>query len=81
MGLSITLEKSKGELLEAIYKCEDEVVIKVALRLIERSNVGVKKYGTTLDENNGDRKYWLNHLLEELLDGANYIQKEMSIST
>tara|TARA_R110001592_G_scaffold162601_1_gene396199 strand:+ start:8502 stop:8651 length:150 start_codon:yes stop_codon:yes gene_type:complete len=38
-----------------------------------RSSVGIKKYGTTLEENNTDD--FLNHLQEELMDAILYIQK------
>ena len=55
--------------------CEDEVVEAVIARLRQRSKVGVEKYGTTLsDDLTTSHKEKLNHLLEELLDGANYIQ-------
>lgn len=39
-----------------------------------RSQVGIEKYGTTTDKSGLTHKQWLQHLLEELLDGANYIQ-------
>jgi hypothetical protein len=44
--------------------------------LRSRSKVGIKKYNTTLDQNNKDD--YMNHLYEELLDAAQYIKKEMS---
>lgn len=57
----------------------DPVVEKVRARLHERSQLGIKKYGTTLAENpqGGSRRYWLNHALEEALDLANYLQAEL----
>ena len=45
--------------------------------LKSRSERGIKKYNTTLDQNNKDD--FMNHLYEELLDAAQYIKKEMSI--
>lgn len=51
----------------------DPVILAVANKLLQRSAFGIKKYNTTLDENNTDN--FLIHLQEELLDGANYIQK------
>lgn len=44
--------------------------------LKQRSTVGIKKYGTTLHENNKDD--YMRHLYEELLDAAQYCKKELS---
>lgn len=57
------------------YEIKDDIVADVCLRLVQRSQVGIKKYGTTLKENNTDN--FLNHLFEELLDASLYIQKEL----
>ena len=51
----------------------DKIVENVRQKLLERSQVGIKKYNTTLDENNKDN--YLNHLQQELMDAANYIEK------
>ena len=42
--------------------------------LLQRSIVGLKKYGTTTDKADLTLKEWLNHALEEVLDMANYLQ-------
>lgn len=57
----------------------DPVVEKVRARLHSRSQLGIAKYGTTLAENPNarQRRYWLNHALEEALDLANYLQAEI----
>ena len=52
---------------------QDQIVENVRQKLLERSQVGIKKYNTTLDENNHDN--YLNHLQQELMDAANYIEK------
>lgn len=52
---------------------EDEVVSSVMFQLAQRSMVGQKKYGTTLEENNDDD--FLQHLKEELMDAILYIEK------
>lgn len=41
-------------------------------QLIERDRHGLAKYGTTLDRTDLDRNAWLQHLAEELMDGAGY---------
>lgn len=53
----------------------DEVVERVRQKLLDRSQVGIKKYGTTLTENNKDN--YLNHVQMELLDACNYIEKKL----
>lgn len=40
--------------------------------LISRDRVGRQKYGTTLDRTDLTRGQWLQHMVEELLDGAGY---------
>jgi len=53
----------------------DPIVDMVCEKLKSRSTVGIKKYNTTLYENLGDSRYWINHALEEALDMANYLQR------
>lgn len=43
-----------------------------------RSQVGIEKYGTTTDKSGLTKRQWKQHLLEELLDAANYIQAELN---
>jgi hypothetical protein len=45
--------------------------------LKSRSERGIKKYNTTLDQNNKDS--YMQHAYEEALDLAQYLKKEMSI--
>lgn len=58
----------KGEII-------DVVTASVRKDLLDRSTLGIKKYGTTLDRNNGDLRYWLNHAYEEALDHAQYLKR------
>jgi len=53
----------------------DSIVDGVIDQLIDRANVGKKKYGTDLDRTDLSTLEWLNNLQQELLDGANYIEK------
>lgn len=55
----------------------DPVVEANRALLLERSQVGMAKYGTTLARAGLGRPQLLRHLLEELLDGANYAQAEL----
>jgi len=44
------------------------------MMLLLRAQVGKEKYGTTLERKDLEDKAWLQHLQEELLDAANYIE-------
>ena len=50
----------------------DPIVEAVRQKLLDRSQVGIKKYGTTLKDNTKDN--YLNHLQMELMDAANYLE-------
>lgn len=52
----------------------DAVVEANRALLLQRSQVGIKKYGTALDDANLSQRQLVQHMLEELLDGANYAQ-------
>jgi len=54
---------------------EDIIVTKVAMKYFDRSEMGIKKYGTTLENNSLPLMDWLNHLQEELMDATLYIEK------
>lgn len=43
--------------------------------LKNRLQVGIKKYGVTLDRNDLALVNWLQHAYEECLDQANYLKK------
>jgi hypothetical protein len=53
----------------------DSVVEAVRQDLLSRSQVGIKKYGVTLDRNDLSLKDWLIHAYEECLDQANYLKR------
>jgi hypothetical protein len=53
----------------------DPILMKVLTKYQERSEIGIKKYGTTLENNSLPLLDWLNHLQEELMDATLYIEK------
>lgn len=55
----------------------DQIVEEVIDKYLERSQIGITKYGTTLETNNKDN--YLKHLQEELMDATLYLQKLMSL--
>jgi len=51
-------------------------VVEANIKLLRnRSKVGIKKYGTTLEDNLTDD--FIKHALEEVLDLANYLQAHL----
>jgi hypothetical protein len=59
------------------YEQSDPIVAAVIRKMYQRSQVGIKKYGTTLEENNEDD--FLNHAIEEAMDLILYLTKVKSI--
>lgn len=53
---------------------QDKIVEAVRKDLLDRSNLGIKKYGTTLDGNICKLRDKLQHAYEECLDQANYLK-------
>ncbi len=53
----------------------DSIVNSVVQKFLSRSDVGIKKYGTTLDRNDLSTIDWINHAQEELMDGILYLEK------
>jgi hypothetical protein len=51
----------------------DQIVLEVIEKYAKRSEIGIAKYGTTLETNNKDN--YLKHLQEELMDATLYLQK------
>jgi len=58
---------------------KDPIVQNVVDKFNQRSEVGIKKYNTTLQENNDGLLKFLTHLSEELMDATLYIEKIKSI--
>lgn len=54
---------------------KDKHVKSVINKYKERSNEGVRKYGTTLEREDLTFLEWLNHLQEELMDATLYIER------
>lgn len=53
----------------------DKIIKQVIDKFKERSDVGYKKYGVTLHDDEPSLHKWLNHLQEELMDAVNYLEK------
>jgi hypothetical protein len=47
----------------------------VCADIAHRQQVGISKYGTTVEDNPLPPEMWMQHLYEELLDASVYIKK------
>ena len=54
---------------------KDKIVQQVIAKFEQRSEVGIRKYGTTLEENNLSIEEWINHAIEEQMDNILYLTK------
>lgn len=60
---------------------EDKIVDEVINKFIQRSELGIKKYGTTMDRTDLTEIEWINHLQEELMDALIYCTKLKQYAT
>lgn len=67
------VKDTMSEWIEAQVK--DSVVQSVINKFKQRSEVGIKKYGTTMDRNDLTRDEWITHISEELMDALLYLEK------
>jgi hypothetical protein len=56
-------------------KIEEQVINKIR----QRAKIGLDKYGTTMERGDLNYEEWLNHLQQELMDGAVYVEKLLDI--
>jgi hypothetical protein len=61
--------------LQEEMKTNDSVVNSIISQFAERSRVGYKKYGTTLDRTDLSLLDWVQHAQEEMMDGILYLEK------
>jgi hypothetical protein len=54
---------------------DDSIVASVVQKFLQRSEVGKKKYGVTLDRTDLETLDWIQHAQEELMDGILYLEK------
>lgn len=53
----------------------DSIVNAIIEKFKTRSELGLKKYGTTLDRNDLTQEEWLDHAIEESMDFILYLYK------
>lgn len=59
---------------------EDKIVNEVVTLFKQRSEVGIRKYGTTMDREDLTPQEWLKHLREELMDAVIYTTKLLKVT-
>tara|TARA_R110000850_G_scaffold138500_1_gene259573 strand:- start:173 stop:415 length:243 start_codon:yes stop_codon:yes gene_type:complete len=57
----------------------DKIIERVINKIKSRSDVGFKKYGVTLKDDDQSLDVWLTHIQEELMDAVNYIEKAKEV--
>ncbi len=53
----------------------DSIIQSVVDKFISRGELGLKKYGTTLDREDLSVVDWINHAIEEHMDAILYLEK------
>jgi hypothetical protein len=53
----------------------DSIVAAVIKKFADRSELGIKKYGVTLDRTDLKTADWIQHTQEELMDAILYLEK------
>jgi hypothetical protein len=54
---------------------KDKIVQEIKDKFEQRSQLGINKYGTTLERDDLTAEQWVNHLQEELMDAILYLQR------
>jgi hypothetical protein len=62
-------------IMETNKYCSDSVVNSIISKFISRSNVGIEKYGVTLDREDLGFDEWIVHAQEEHMDAILYLEK------
>ena len=70
---NMQIKDTMSEWIETQVK--DSVVQSVINKFKQRSEVGIKKYNTTLDREDLTDKEWINHAQEEAMDLILYLEK------
>jgi hypothetical protein len=54
---------------------QDKIVLSVMARFKERSDVGIRKYNTTLERTDLSTLQWLQHAQDEAMDFVLYLER------
>jgi hypothetical protein len=73
--INIMSDKLLSSQLNQVSPPKDSIVESICAKFLQRSAVGWKKYGTTLDREDLSVLDWIEHAQEELMDGMLYLEK------
>ena len=73
MEIEKPLNTNHWEIVEKTKK--DTIVEAIVDKFKERSDVGIKKYNTTLDREDFTTEQWINHAIEESMDLILYLER------
>lgn len=71
---TVPLDDKSSQTVNNSY-CADSIVNSVICAFIGRSNIGLQKYGTTLDRDDLSILDWIQHAQEEHMDAILYLEK------
>lgn len=71
----IPVTPEEDEAWEAYEAEPDPIVAKVIKRMSLRSQEGIEKYGCNMMRDDVTTTQWIDHAIEELLDGAIYLER------
>ena len=86
-SISVETSLSASPRLKTTYETSskykpDSIIQSVISQFLERGEIGLNKYGTTLDRTDLNVEDWIEHMKQELMDSILYlerIKKEISI--
>lgn len=70
-----TNDRGYAEIISYKEEIKDSIVESVVNQFKERSEVGIKKYNTTLDRIDLSTLDWINHAQQEAMDFVLYLEK------
>ena len=77
LGDEISMLKPKviTEAIDTILKQQDSILESLIDKYKQRSELGIKKYNTTLDRTDLTLLDWINHAQDEAMDLSLYLEK------
>ena len=69
------VESSRCNCNEKECEITDSIVQKIVEKFLNRSKIGIRKYGKTLDRDDLELFDWINHTQEELMDAILYLER------
>jgi hypothetical protein len=78
--LTVLIGVSSIQMSSPLEPKKDSVVAAVIEKFQQRSDLGIKKYGTTLDREDLGLQDWIQHVQEELMDAILYLEKLKKIT-